>query len=73
MLAEHGIDIERTTDVARWKNGADIDAGAAIGGVNLFQVRTRNRKHFRTRYGIAGDTAAEIVDLAGKAFLIAFA
>ena len=73
MLAEHGIDIQRAANIGGGKDRADLDIGARIGGIDLLDVLRGDGIDLRSRYGIAGDAAAELVDPPGQLFFLALA
>ena len=73
MLAEHGIDVQRGTDVARRIDRTDLDRGAIVGGIDLLEIGGRHREDLAARDGIARHAAAEFVELAGQPLLVALA
>ena len=73
MLTKHGINIERAANILRRKYRADFDICPRVGGIDLFEVGAGNRIYFAARDWVARHPAPEIVNLARKLILIAFA
>ena len=73
MLAEQGVDIEGAADVLGRIDGADLDMGALVGGEHLPHVLAGDREDLGARRRVAGDSAAEVDQLAGLLVLLAFA
>jgi hypothetical protein len=73
VLAQHRVDVERAANVAGRIHRPDLDMCAVVRGVDLLQVGRGDREHLCARGRIAGHAAAEIVELARQALLIALA
>ncbi len=73
VLAEEGVDIDAGADVLGREHRADLDAGAAVSGVDLAQVLAGRGIDQRAGDRIGGHAAAEAVDAAGQPLLVALA
>ena len=73
MLPKQGVYIECAAYVVCGIDRADFDIGAAIGRINLLQIRCSHCIDQRSWRWIASYTAAEIVDMAGQLFFVALA
>src|SRR5690606_35487386 len=71
--SEHRVDVETGADVAGRIDGAALDGAASVGGVDVPEVLDRRRKDQCARDRVAGDAAAEAVDLAGQLLFLALA
>ncbi len=72
MLTQHRIDIERGTGVSGGVDCTNLHMGPIIRGVDLLHVCARYREDLRARCGIAGDAAAEVVDMPAGVVLLPF-
>src|SRR6185369_3978116 len=72
VLRQHRIDIERAANVVGRVYRADLDVRFVAGGEDRAHVLGGHRKHVAARDRVAGDAAAEIVELAGRV-AVAFA
>src|SRR5690606_29454735 len=70
VLAEHRIDVEAGADIAGGIDGPDLDRGAAVGSVDLLQIGGGRGEDQRAGDRVAGDAAAEAVDLAGELLFV---
>ena len=73
MLAQQLVDIEPGANVARGKDGADLDEGAPVAREDMLQVVAGCGEDHAAGHRIAGDAAPEPANAAGQLLLRTFA
>ena len=73
VLAQHRVDIKPGADILGGEDLADGDAGAPVARIDLFKIAGGRRIDQRAGDRVAGNAAAEGVNIAGQLFLAAFA